>query len=71
MQPISVFIGGQEEVLGESTGAGELLGGGGSCIPLLRVCLASLACPVLPAGRNKRNNEKRTRLRAQGLSPEA
>lgn len=29
MQPISVFIGGQEEVLGESTGAGELLGGGG------------------------------------------
>ena len=61
----------KEEVVGESTAAGELLRSRGSCVPLLRVCPASLACPVLPAGRNKRNDEKRTRLRAQGLGPEA
>lgn len=33
-------------------------------VPLLLVCPASLACPVLPEGRSKRNHERRTRLRA-------
>lgn len=61
----------EEEAVGEGTAAGELLGSGGSCIPLFHVCLASLAFPVLPAGRNKRNDENRTRFRAQGLGPEA
>lgn len=61
----------KEEAPEGSTTAGGAAGGGGRCIPLLRVCPASLACPVLPAGRDKRNNEKRTRLRAQGLGSEA
>ena len=42
----------KEEVVGESTEAGELLRSWESCVTLLRVCPASLACPVLPAGRN-------------------
>lgn len=40
------------------------LGWGEGQVPSLLVCPASLACPVLPEGRNKRNHEKRTRLRA-------
>lgn len=51
-------------------GKGEGLPGTGAWggVPLLHVCLASLACPVLPEGRNRRNTEKRTRL-TRGLGP--
>lgn len=33
------------------------LGSGEGQVPLLRVCPASLACPVLPKGRNQKNDE--------------
>lgn len=63
------------ERAGAQAGAAGERGEGRGCrglglggVPLLRVCLASLACPVLPEGRNRRNTEKRTRL-TRGLGP--
>lgn len=62
-------VGCGKEEHGREVGVGEGLPGcAEGQVPSLRVCLASLACPVLPEGRN-RNDEKRTRLRAPRPRP--
>lgn len=56
--------------LGEKWGMGRGLPGvGEGQVPSLLVCPASLAFPVLPEGRNKRNHEKRTSLGAPRPRP--
>lgn len=48
---------------------GDCLEWGEGQVPSLLVCPASLAFPVLPEGRYKRNHEKRTRLGAPRPRP--
>ena len=54
----------EEEAVGEGTAAGELLGSGGSCIPLFHVCPASLAQGLGPEAWP-------SRVSARGVAPEA